>query len=70
MKSTKMLEDFKTHNIQHIYVYCVDNILVKIADPVFIGYCASQQLDCANKVIGKGFLVKLLGHSLFWASKN
>ena len=51
LQEGKVLSDMQGRGVKHNFVYCVDNVLVRVADPEFIGYCLSSGADCGNKVI-------------------
>ena len=51
--TSSILDDLHRRKIEHIHAYCVDNCLVRIADPTFIGYSLSNSLDIATKVVRK-----------------
>lgn len=51
--SLTVLSDLERRKILYIHAYCVDNCLVRPADPVFLGFCIQKQSACAAKVVRK-----------------
>ncbi|XP_048002556.1 UDP-N-acetylhexosamine pyrophosphorylase-like protein 1 [Leguminivora glycinivorella] len=69
LKTQGMLDDISKRGVEHLHAHSVDNILIKVADPVFIGYCLSRNADCAAKVVQKsspseavGVVCRVNGH--------
>lgn len=48
-----VVQDMDKRGIRHIHAYCVDNCLVRVADPTFIGFSAEKDVDIATKVVRK-----------------
>ena len=45
--------DMRKRGIEHVYTYCVDSCLAKVADPVFIGVAVEKNVEIATKVVRK-----------------
>lgn len=50
---SSVLDDMKARGIQYLHTHGVDNCLVRVADPAFVGYCINKQADCGNVVVRK-----------------
>jgi len=48
-----VLDDLQKRGILYVHAYGVDNCLVRVADPVFLGCSISKGADCAVKVVRK-----------------
>lgn len=51
--SLTVLKDLRARGISYIHAHAVDNCLVRVADPVFLGFSITKQADCSSKVVPK-----------------
>lgn len=61
LKTQGILDDISKRGVEHLHAHSVDNILIKVADPIFIGYCKSKSADCAAKVCSKSYPTEAVG---------
>ncbi len=55
------LENMKQRGIRYIFYFQVDNVLVNICDPAFIGYHIASKAQMSNKVVRKAYPEERMG---------
>ena len=53
LKESGALDDMKRRGVEHVFFYSVDNALVKVCDPHFIGFAMASGLPAASKAVVK-----------------
>ena len=61
LKESGALKNMKNQGVEWIFLYGVDNALVKIADPYFIGFTISSNQLAASKVVAKKHATEKVG---------
>ncbi|KAJ6696043.1 UDP- GLUCOSE PYROPHOSPHORYLASE [Salix koriyanagi] len=61
LKYSKLLEDMASRGIKYVDCYGVDNALVRVADPVFLGYFIDKGVAAAAKVVRKAYPQEKVG---------
>ncbi|CAD5225846.1 unnamed protein product [Bursaphelenchus xylophilus] len=47
------LSELESSGVRYVHVYCVDNILCRVGDPIFLSKFIEKEADCAAKVVEK-----------------
>ncbi|KAG2568704.1 hypothetical protein PVAP13_7NG403200 [Panicum virgatum] len=55
LKSKKLMEDMAARGVKYVDCYGVDNALVRVADPTFLGYFIDKGVSAAAKVVRKAY---------------
>ncbi|KAK4487991.1 hypothetical protein RD792_003730, partial [Penstemon davidsonii] len=61
LKSSRLLEDMAARGIKYLDCYGVDNALVRVADPTFLGYFMDKGVAAAAKVVRKAYPQEKVG---------
>ncbi|CAN7093603.1 UDP-N-acetylglucosamine diphosphorylase 1 [Brassica rapa] len=61
LKSSRLLEDMASRGIKYVDCYGVDNVMVRVADPTFLGYFIDKGAASAAKVVRKAYPQEQVG---------
>lgn len=61
LESSGALDDMEQRKIEYLHIFSSDNALVLPADPVFVGYCIHNNVECGNKSVWKSHAQEQVG---------
>ncbi|XP_047078768.1 UDP-N-acetylglucosamine diphosphorylase 1-like isoform X2 [Lolium rigidum] len=61
LKSKKLLDNMAARGVKYVDCYGVDNALVRVADPTFLGYFIDKGVSAAAKVVRKAYPQEKVG---------
>uniref|UniRef100_A0A0D9X5E9 UDP-N-acetylglucosamine pyrophosphorylase n=1 Tax=Leersia perrieri TaxID=77586 RepID=A0A0D9X5E9_9ORYZ len=61
LKSQRLLDDMAGRGVKYVDCYGVDNVLVRVADPTFLGYFIDKGVSAAAKVVRKAYPQEKVG---------
>ncbi|XP_006659213.1 UDP-N-acetylglucosamine diphosphorylase 1-like [Oryza brachyantha] len=61
LKSQRLLDDMAGRGVKYVDCYGVDNVLVRVADPTFLGYFIDKGVCAAAKVVRKAYPQEKVG---------
>ena len=53
LRDSGLLASLSKDGVSSVFQFGVDNVLCHVADPTFLGFCASRNADCAAKTVPK-----------------
>lgn len=62
LTDTGLLDRLRQQGIQHIFYFQVDNPLVKVCDPIFLGHHLKKEAQVSSKIVGKNSPTDKLGN--------
>ncbi|KAF1742337.1 hypothetical protein MXB_844, partial [Myxobolus squamalis] len=53
LRDSKVLSNMESRCLKYLHIHGIDNILIKVGDPLFVGFCIEKQFECGIKVVEK-----------------
>jgi hypothetical protein len=59
MLNKGVLKAMEKRGVKYIHAFSIDNALVQVADPIYVGYCIANNADVGNKCCPKARYVRM-----------
>jgi len=51
LRESSFLEQMRDRGVDCLHILGTDNLLARVVDPVFLGFCRDLEIDCATKIV-------------------